>query len=72
MAAGSTTVISSSWEANDRSAEFFTNTFYKTYRSGASTAESIQTASIAMIRGTDKRNREPLYWAGFSLVGDFR
>lgn len=72
MNAGATTVISAQWEANDESTEQFTRKFYKYYRQGFSGAESLQKASIEMIRSSDNRFNKPYHWAEFTLNGDFR
>ncbi|MEP6847327.1 MAG: CHAT domain-containing protein, partial [Acidobacteriota bacterium] len=48
MGSGATTVISAQWEANDKSAEIFTRTFYKYYKEGSSSAEALQKASLEM------------------------
>ena len=70
MAAGSTSVVSAQWEANDESTAKFTEVFYKHLRAGSSSAEAIQKASIAMIK--DEKMSDPYYWAQFFLLGDYR
>ncbi len=72
MGSGATSVISSQWEANDRSTEIFTKAFYQEYKKGISAAESYQKASIELIRNKTRNLHEPYYWAAFTLNGDFR
>lgn len=72
MGAGSTTVISAQWEANDRSTEMFAETFYREYKKGVSVSKAVQGASISMIKNKSSETHEPYYWAAFTLLGDFR
>lgn len=72
LGSGATTVISSQWEANDKSTTIFTKTFYKHYKQGSSSAESLQKAALELIRNKSGNMHEPYYWADFTLNGDFR
>lgn len=72
MGAGATTVISAQWEANDKLTGVFTKAFYKNLKTGYSSAESLQRASLEMIRAKSNNMHEPYYWADFALNGDFR
>lgn len=72
MGSGATTVISAQWEANDKSTEIFTKTFYSHYKQGYSTAEAIQQASLELIQNKSNNMHEPYYWADFTLNGDYR
>jgi CHAT domain-containing protein/lipopolysaccharide biosynthesis regulator YciM len=72
MASGATTVISSGWEANDKSTAIFTSNFYRFYRQGSSAAEAMQKASLELIKDKSGNMHEPYYWADFTLNGDFR
>lgn len=72
MGSGATTVISSQWEANDKSTAIFTKTFYEHYKQGKSSAESLQKASLELIKNKSGNMHEPYYWADFTLNGDFR
>ena len=72
MGSGASTVISAQWEANDKSTEIFTKTFYKFYKGGDSAADALQKTSIEMIRNKTGNVHEPYYWADFSVNGDFR
>ncbi|HQU93519.1 MAG TPA: CHAT domain-containing protein [Pyrinomonadaceae bacterium] len=72
MGAGSSTVISSQWEASDKSTQEFSLLFYKDFRKGSSTASAMQTAAVEMIKDKSSGFHEPYFWAAFSLLGDFR
>ena len=72
MGSGATSVISSQWEANDKSTEIFTKTFYRYYKQGSSSAEALQKASLELIKNKSNNIHEPYYWANFSLYGDYR
>ena len=72
MAAGSSTVISAQWEANDRSTARFTESFYKHLKSGLSSSESLQKASVELINDKSANLSAPYYWAEFTLLGDYR
>ncbi len=72
MGSGATTVISAGWEANDKFTEIFTKEFYRNYKAGISSAETLQKASVELIQNKSQNMHEPYYWANFSLNGDFR
>jgi CHAT domain-containing protein len=72
LGAGSSTVISSQWEASDKSTQKLSLIFYKEFLKGSSTASALQTAAIEMIQDKSSGFHEPYFWAGFTLLGDFR
>jgi CHAT domain-containing protein len=72
MGSGATTVISAQWEANDRSTEIFTKSFYGFYKQGNTTSEAMQKAAIEMIKNKSSNFHEPYYWADFTINGDNR
>lgn len=72
MGSGATTVISAQWEANDKSTEIFTKSFYKFHKEGESSAVALQKASLEMIKNKSSNMHEPYYWADFTLTGDYR
>ncbi len=72
MGSGATTVISAQWEANDKSTEIFTRTFYAFYKAGNSSAAALQKASLEMIKNKSRNMHEPYYWADFTVNGDYR
>ena len=61
MGSGATTVISAQWEANDKSTEIFTKTFYQYFKQGSSSAEAMQKAAMDMIANKSNNMHEPYY-----------
>ncbi|HRH41204.1 MAG TPA: CHAT domain-containing protein [Pyrinomonadaceae bacterium] len=72
MGAGASTVISSQWEANDKSTSVFAKYFYQNYKAGNSTSLSMQKAALEMIYDKNNEFNQPYFWAQFTLLGDFR
>ncbi|MGE3951496.1 MAG: CHAT domain-containing protein [Pyrinomonadaceae bacterium] len=72
LGSGSSSVISSQWEANDKSTQKFSFLFYQELMKGVSTSTAIQAAAFQMIQDKASGFHEPYYWGGFTLVGDFR
>lgn len=72
MGSGATTVVSAQWEANDKSTEIFTKAFYGFYKRGLSSTETLQKASLELIKNKSNNMHEPYFWANFTLNGDFR
>jgi tetratricopeptide (TPR) repeat protein len=70
-AAGVPRVVGSLWQVEDRaSAELMTRFYRAMWRSGASPSAALRAAQRAVRR--DPRYRDPHYWAGFVLQGDWR
>jgi len=72
LGSGSSSVISSQWEASDRATQDLTVAFYREFLSGQSTASALQRAAISLIQNKSAGFHEPFYWASFTLLGDFR
>lgn len=72
LGSGSSSVISSQWEASDRSTQRFSLSFYKEFLKGSTTSSALQAAAIEMIQDKSAGFHEPYYWASFTLLGDFR
>lgn len=72
LGSGSSSVISSRWEASDKAAKTFSIKFYEAYLDGKPLAEALQIASIRMIKDKSSGFHEPHFWATFSILGDFR
>lgn len=72
MGSGATSIVSSQWEADDKSTEMFSAHFYDSLLGGNSPAKSIQSAAVAMIKDKNAETHEPYYWAAFTLLGDHR
>ncbi|MGD9628516.1 MAG: CHAT domain-containing protein [Pyrinomonadaceae bacterium] len=72
LGSGSSSVISSQWEASDRSTQKFSLGFYKEFLKGSPTSSALQAAAIEMIHDKSSGFHEPYFWASFTLLGDFR
>ena len=72
LGSGSSSVISSQWEASDKATQAFSIAFYREYLYGRSTAHALQAASVSLIQDKSAGFHEPVYWAAFTLLGDFR
>ncbi|NOT47072.1 MAG: CHAT domain-containing protein, partial [Acidobacteria bacterium] len=72
LASGSSSVVSSQWEANDEATQSFSNAFYREYLDGHSTTRALQRAAVTIIRDKSTGFHEPFYWGAFTLLGDFR
>jgi CHAT domain-containing protein len=72
LGSGSSSVISSQWEASDRSTQKFSLSFYKEFLKGSSASAALQAAAIEMIQDKTSGFHEPYFWGGFTLLGDFR
>jgi CHAT domain-containing protein/Tfp pilus assembly protein PilF len=67
-AAGSSAVLASQWEVDSASTGELMVAFHREWLGGASKAEALRRAALAVRR--QERYRHPFYWAPFVLVGD--
>ena len=72
LGSGSSSVVSSQWEASDRATQKFSGIFYRELLKGSSTALSLQTATKELINDKSSGFHEPYFWASFTLLGDYR
>lgn len=72
MGSGSSSVISSQWEASDKATQKVAIAFYRDYLRGVPLAAALRNSSLEMIKDKDSGFHEPQFWAGFSILGDFR
>jgi len=72
LGSGSSSVISSQWEATDKSTKLFAAAFYAELLKGQSTSIALKNAAVSMINKKEVGYHEPYYWAAFSTLGDFR
>lgn len=68
--AGAKSVIASLWKVDDEAAVVFMRNLYMRIRKGESASSALRDAQLDMSR--EKRWREPFYWAGFVLQGDYK
>jgi CHAT domain-containing protein len=67
--AGSPGVISTLWSVDDRATAVLMGDFYRSLLAGASPAEALRTAQLALLR---EGWEDPALWAAFTLTGDPR
>ena len=68
--AGANTVISSLWNANDKSTAMIMEDFYKNLNKGQSKSQALYNAKINYLNSTSLSDASPYYWATFVLIGD--
>jgi CHAT domain-containing protein len=72
LGSGSSTVISSQWDATDKATKLFATAFYAELLKGHSTSIALKNAAVSMINNKEAGYHEPYFWAAFNLLGDFR
>lgn len=65
--AGARTVLASLWQASDAPTAELMKAFYERLAAGATKAEALRSAQIAMLR--KDATASPYYWAAFTLIG---
>ncbi len=68
--AGANTVISSLWNANDKSTAQIMESFYNNLEKGQTKSKALHNAKIKYLKSTSLSDASPHYWAGFVLIGD--
>jgi len=69
--AGARSVVSSLWQVPDRAtAELMTRFYGNMINDGLRPAEALRRAQLAM--AAERRWRDPYFWGGFVLIGDWR
>lgn len=67
---GSSSVVSSLWNVNDKSTSNLVSYFYKYLKKGYSNAEALSKAKLAYLNEENTMYKHPKYWAGFVTYGD--
>jgi CHAT domain-containing protein len=67
LSSGSSSVLSTLWQANDRRTSQFMNEFYRALQHADEVA-ALRKAQIAFIHSGDLNN-QPFFWAPFILMG---
>ena len=70
--AGARSVLASLWPVSDEATTKLMAAFYRSLKSGCSKDEALRAAQIELLRDPSGRFREPFFWAGFELVGDWK
>ena len=68
--AGCPSIVTSLWQAQDRSTATLMKYFYEYLSEGKNKAEALTLAKIRYLDESDKVKSLPFFWAGFILVGD--
>ncbi len=68
--AGTPAISVTLWQVDDDAAPRITPQVFAAMRSGATAAEALRRAQIAMLASSDVRSRHPFEWAPFVLFGD--
>ena len=68
--AGSKSILTSLWEADEQSASFITEKFIENLLEKMPAGEALQQAKLAYLQQADGRMKAPIYWAGIVLMGD--
>jgi CHAT domain-containing protein len=71
LSAGTRGVVASLWQVQDRAtAELMIHLYRALLVSGASPSQALRQAQLRILK--DRRWRDPYYWAGFVLIGDWQ
>ncbi|WP_299436994.1 CHAT domain-containing protein [uncultured Aquimarina sp.] len=68
--AGANTVISSLWNANDKSTAQIMESFYNNLEEGQTKSKALHNAKINYLKSASLSDASPHYWATFVLIGD--
>ncbi|WP_235016426.1 CHAT domain-containing tetratricopeptide repeat protein [Aquimarina sp. AU474] len=68
--AGANTVISTFWNANDKSTATIMDNFYKNLKAGQTKSKALHNSKIEYLRSNSLSDASPYYWATFVLIGD--
>ena len=68
LAAGGRSIVATLWPVEDRAASELISFFYDRLAHGLSSGDALRDAKVRMARS--ERYGDPLYWAGFVLIGD--
>ena len=68
--AGSKSILTSLWQADEQSASFITEKFIENLAAKIPAGEALQQAKLAYLQQADGRMKSPVYWAGIVLMGD--
>lgn len=68
--AGADTILASLWKAHDEATKIIMQSFYENIKSGLGKAEALRLAELKV--KSNPKYGHPLFWALFSLIGDWR
>lgn len=68
--AGAHNILSTQWNASDKSTSTIVSDFYKHLKRGKSKQSALQLAKMNYLDNADAIGTEPFYWANYCLFGD--
>lgn len=68
--AGSKSILTSLWKADEQAASFITERFIENLTQKMPAGEALQQAKLSYLQQADGRMKSPMYWAGLVLMGD--
>ena len=68
--AGAHHILSTQWNASDKSTSTIISEFYKNLKQGKSKQKALQLAKINYLKNADAIGAQPFFWANYSLFGD--
>lgn len=69
--AGAETQVTSLWRVDDEVTKELMSAYYRKLRSKVGRAIALQQVQLQMLRGRDRAQRHPYYWAGFIQLGEW-
>lgn len=69
--AGTKSLLLTSWEVSDKTTPEVMKNFYNNLDKGMGKAKALQQAKLQFMEHTDVFTKDPFYWGGFYLVGDY-
>lgn len=68
--AGARNILSTEWNASDKSTSAIISDFYRNLKNGKNKQEALQLAKINYLQHTDAIGAQPFFWSNFYLYGD--
>lgn len=68
--AGARNILSTEWNASDKSTSAIISDFYRQLKNGKNKLEALQLAKINYLQHTDAIGAQPFFWSNFYLYGD--
>ncbi|WP_299894526.1 CHAT domain-containing protein [uncultured Aquimarina sp.] len=69
--AGTKSLLLTSWEVSDKTTPIIIQSFYSNLTKGMNKAIALQQAKLEYLETTDVFTKDPFYWGGFFLLGDY-
>merc|ERR1711998_324971 len=70
IAAGAKSVLATMWASNDEAAPLLVKQWHSAVKGSATQAQALRTAMMQFMKLEDGKYRHPVYWAGFTLLGN--